>query len=729
MDISEGNCRVELLLVFDSILNKNFFALIILKEATKIEMSQNQIRSFEQHIITGEASNEVENQNSSNMCSQFLTQEGKCYGMYLPNYEIDRRALSLSFGTYSSRRACNNYQSRFIDSDGIPTLSDLVSITDRHESEYSSLQRHYSSSPEKVNPQLKCLKVTVQLEGDKSSSNKKGERFTLLQGDEIKGFITISNSSNMKLPYTACLVTLVGYISLKSDNQFNLKHKKEIIHRFLSMVDYDASNSLSSSDGNGSAFATDAENSYLLKGNRRIFLEPSASCRKFFKFRLPEHLVNYACPVQNLQQHCELLPTFDFCPKPGSVLLNWFKKGLNSIGNDSREDKRLGCPASEASISYCIEAKIIGEISDYQEYLYTKYRAIEKKVLTRLINIDKTFVTLNVLPRSNLAHLGQELFADQCKEIYNDLQERAKKKLYSNQKKKPIEKLVSVSKNQQLYKDDKNGSSAATHTLGETINSDAKIPTDLFSTVSNSLGTIRITMPAMLLNISPSLRYMYSNTDNVSLPQYTLKFPINLEFSSNCLDKNHKFPKLTNVSFELVALTFISRTTPIPIPIPIVINYDILFGEKKITDDINFDPFEERIRKPFRSLLSKMDTALRKNEGSQLISDLRCLTNLEYKYERMPVEDNSNTGISKVVLSTPWERSSSEDCKNFKKTIHIDINATGIKHTLEKLHWVPQFQSCFVGRMYFCKIKLKMRSAHDIAINLPLYIMENKSTF
>ena len=88
--------------------------------------------------------------------------------------------------------------------------------------------------------------------------------------------------------------------------------------------------------------------------------------------------------------------------------------------------------------------------------IYTPHiEAIEKKLLKGLINIDKANVTICVLPTSDLEHLDQELFGTQCKEIYHDLIARTKKKVYSNEKRMSIEKLLSVCKIQQLYTSDK----------------------------------------------------------------------------------------------------------------------------------------------------------------------------------------------------------------------------------------------------------------------------------
>lgn len=70
---------------------------------------------------------------------------------------------------------------------------------------------------------------------------------------------------------------------------------------------------------------------------------------------------------------------------------------------------------------------------------------------------------------------------------------------------------------------------------------------------------------------------MPANVDNINLKPYTRRIPINLEFTPSTLKKSHKFPKVSNVSFELVALTFMSRI----LPIPIAIKHDRLFGKKK----------------------------------------------------------------------------------------------------------------------------------------------------
>lgn len=61
------------------------------------------------------------------------------------------------------------------------------------------------------------------------------------------------------LPYIACLLTLVGYISVTEDKQqfSELYKKKKIVQRFLSMIDYDASHSLSNSDDINALFAAD----------------------------------------------------------------------------------------------------------------------------------------------------------------------------------------------------------------------------------------------------------------------------------------------------------------------------------------------------------------------------------------------------------------------------------------------------------------------------------------
>lgn len=133
-----------------------------------------------------------------------------------------------------------------------------------------------------------------------------------------------------------------------------------------------------------------------------------------------------------------------------------------------------------------------------------------------------------------------------------------------------------------------------------------------------------------------------------------------------------------------------------------MIDYDILFEQKKIIDFKNYDPVEEQIRRPFRSLLSKMKIALRKNEDYQLISDLRCLSNMEYNYERMSVptlQDNSNGGVSKAVSSTPWEHSNS-NYNHFRKTVNIDINAIWMTYT-QKTKMGSRIPKLFHGKDVF----------------------------
>lgn len=79
-------------------------------------------------------------------------------------------------------------------------------------------------------------------------------------------------------------------------------------------------------------------------------------------------------------------------------------------------------------------------------------------------------------------------------------------------------------------------------------------------------------------------------------------------------------------------------------------------GRKKITDDKVYDPFEEQIRKPFRSPFLNMSMILIKKDDCQLILDLRSLAYVEYEYESafVPTLVDSLSGeVSKIVSSTP----------------------------------------------------------------------------
>lgn len=229
-----------------------------------------------------------------------------------------------------------------------------------------------------------------------------------------------------------------------------------------------------------------------------------------------------------------------------------------------------------------------------------------------------------------------------------------------------------------------------------------------FSCLSNPAD--RMTISAKILTNLSSPPYNDTKLDDIHLPPHTLRIPIEIKFVISRLDKNYKLPKTRVASCKLITLA--------SLPIPIIINYDILFGENKISDRKNYDPFENHIRS--RCLLSNIDMELMKNEEYQLILDLKSLACLDYKYERLPnpnLEENSKNEISKVVLSTSWEFTNLRECA-FKKTIKIDINALGMKNILGNLHWVPEFQSCVTGKIYLLEINLKIGNSSDITINL-----------
>lgn len=98
------------------------------KETAKIDLSEAETEKLEQQVVSDSC--------YSNTYSQYLNKEGNC-STSLPNYKSDRGALSLSYGSQSSMYTHSIFRECIMVSDGLPTLSDLISTCDKPQSKYS----------------------------------------------------------------------------------------------------------------------------------------------------------------------------------------------------------------------------------------------------------------------------------------------------------------------------------------------------------------------------------------------------------------------------------------------------------------------------------------------------------------------------------------------------------------------------------------------------------------
>lgn len=110
------------------------------------------------------------------------------------------------------------------------------------------------------------------------------------------------------------------------------------------------------------------------------------------------------------------------------------------------------------------------------------------------------------------------------------------------------------------------------------------------------------------------------------------------------------------------------------------------------------------------------------NVDSQLIMDVRAMADLGCKYHHIKVND-LQIKTDKGLLH--WEKDTLVQDGQYIKTIDIftDINSIFKEKTQEVFTLVPSFQSCFLGRMYFLNISVKLQNHDPVYMKIPFDIV------
>ncbi|KAH3672045.1 hypothetical protein WICMUC_004492 [Wickerhamomyces mucosus] len=557
-------------------------------------------------------------------------------------------------------------------------------------------------------PQLNC-------KTDPESSLKE-----YTSGDIVHGYVTIKNKSSKEIPFNMFYVTLEGTVSV-----IDVKNKKQMMKKFLSMVDLSASWSyacISSSAINQDYCAGELDHEGYQFGlrNDRI-LKPNGKYKKFFTFKFPYRLLDNNCR-HSQQYHLLLPPSFGFnrLYKQGKYnhmmidpILNYgvYGKGSPILTNDLSNDT--------LSINYSINGVMIAEdqrdnfalkVLKHQEYFL---RFIPFGFGESLFSSKTLLTDFKKIIESNLRNC-KEFWENPSLEDYEhlkfqQLQSRNNHISFPLRNENDIPNEVS-----KIYK----FSSSQSHSLFKKSSSNCCI---------NGLITITSNIPKDgLPYIAPNLIQKINNKsklndlgkeninnmlETLTLNEKKILTEINLKLNFQPSNNNFKidlkkFPKISNIDIDLLVLNIFSSGN-----IPIKLSSDIFLSQNDHSEDEDIlHDFKQRFStyiKDYKEYKERFDDAglsIDKYFDVNLVKDLNAIDNLDFDLFRL-----------KNPFKVKFEQSQ-WSIEDLSKSVKIDLNLlNNIKETL-----IPNFQNCLISRFYFLKIIIKFQGGNETNLKIPI---------
>lgn len=576
----------------------------------------------------------------------------------LPTYKEIENLYCNTYDVLSCRR-------NFMDL--LNELPLLESILDTRSHNSGTHNHIYSKKYEKNDLDYwKRLKIDIEIANHRS---------LFIQGDIISGKVVISNESSTIFPYLLCSVALVG--NVLTPETLRSKVRWIPIEKFLMLTDFKTTSELTNMGNNDSIFQSNEGQKYLM---------PSDTHSSSFMFKIPESLLSDTCNLHELPKHCNLLPSKEI------------ENGVGHSHNITRKDKvvKRNSQNIDMVIRYNIEVSVIGKLSDYKNQVSGDYN----------ITIAKKQLRINIDPYTNINSLY--LLIDESSEAYMQLIKRVKKM---------IAKRKDAGTNKKSNLSEKEGLSRLENHLDMNFqNPNHCILQSYCSYVkSKSLwytkykGNIKVQIPKKNVYLDILSGHFYC-ISQVSLCSRFFLIPIEFELLNP--NRLFKFCMIEKVSAELMCLRMTSRY----LRIPIVIGPDLLFGSKVISDDKDFNPIEENIKRPLFPLLNAIRLLKMKSSDYSLIADVQSLVNLGYCYEMIKISN-----WNEILIWSPDK----EYPERGKSKIVVTVDGKKLKSNFEELELEQDFQSCYINKFYYLKIRIKIHDMGNIFVHVPLTIKRN----
>lgn len=581
----------------------------------------------------------------------------------------------------------------------------------------------------------------------------------LCQGDFIHGFVTIKNNWTAPIPFDMVYVACEGILCVKSvPADVKEQDLPPVVYKFLNMLDLYASWSYANID----RLATDRgdphdwcegetdplDNTVLSINVKRTFM-PGITYKRFFSFRIPERLLDDCCDIHSLDAHCQLPPTLGQAYNLNDHKNHFSKKG--TFKDFSPMNSFVG---------YSVSARVIGRGSQYGLDLKQ-----DKYVL-----VSESHKPFRVIPQT-IQQLYPKSHNNEVNACFADLKTQIASKIELGQLVAAIMKTGSAGTLSSFSPLSTNTSRSSLNLLSDKVRHLYVLPSrggsiskkseekyyrhissfkkkGITGSIKGS-GTLYLSTPQTTYTLPYIPPLEYRNP----FQGYKTTFRVPIEISYVC-DKNDGgtvLPTIKEISSELIVLTISSRKHEIPIEF----NHEMCFDDE-IVDDMgtkrpeDISSFESKVIRPFQAYYSTLihlmktigfnDSAFRVE--TKLFKDVKCLAMLQTKKIILPISNVSiyenKNGVDDVCSSQDgiaYELKSSPINENFdiySKSLEVEVDLkncqwhtfanTQVRKGLDLICLVPNFQKCFISRIYYLKLTVKYRHGVTQVLHLPISI-------
>ncbi|CAK7893229.1 hypothetical protein CAAN1_08S02388 [[Candida] anglica] len=540
------------------------------------------------------------------------------------------------------------------------------------------------------------------------------------QGDSLFGYVTVRNDSSADVPFNMFSVVFEGKVSVMNTIGDTIDSKCPLIfYKFLNMFDYNASWTPAFIDTNVRESGIDPIDGTTLQFPMERVFAPKTTYKKFFTFTIPEKLLDCACEIHNLSQHCEALPTIGLAREQFLIELRRLREqqrppvsaqstrpqlkatsSSSSIGSKNGVHKVLKTRIKDFSfpdtaISYSIEARVVGKASDYP-------KIFKDSIQDEFVLVNESSCYVRLIPRERLSQdVSKDQILRESKLVYENIISRIDESLENDQTsgKTPMRKS-STRKLPHLYKPMEKLSISSPPIYSLTI---PCIKKATLTSAAKSIGVISLSTPKRTY----VLPYVTHETKATKKINSRITIPLDFTFQGT-----KSPPELKNISVELIAFTYRSKKYPVPIEF----YHDLLFTNSSSTNQ----SFEHIVTNKFQRYLTTINKLSQVvgweniNVSKQLFMDIKSLAKLQPKYTSIRAD---HVEISPLK----WCKTSGANSSEYSGETVVSINEKTF-HTESDICLVPSFQSCIIGRLYYLKITISMQHAEPIVMKIPINI-------
>lgn len=632
---------------------------------------------------------------------------------YMFNRTLTESSLTDSVPPQYEESMCDSRSSTLLD-ESATNPSYIPSI------DSSNLLLNNLDKLQKINLPFEAkIELTEEMPVLGSPCTRKNPLSQYLPGDMVYGHISFENKSKFKIPFEMLLVSMECEIGV-----LNPKGNTLIKKKILTTYDLEASFNFLGTDGdNDTCHILDPlDKKYLGFSERSLY--PGVPIKKFFKFKIPNYILDDECNDQ-LFEHLKLPPSF------GINRSSW-----NSKASFIHYEKHLGYGRIDKAgspiivndyaghgefCSFFINAQIIGKRLEEYRPFYTpttthQYEFIFLKNVEHYFRVGKQPPVLGEYRVTNGSTKSQlDVFENLAKETLEVLHERELLREVDILDMRTQDEIIFSSCGKCKYAS--NADSEATDCKHQSLTSyrrDASFEykKDFFNKRDGKLNVeckfdksqhIRGFLPKLLDAHSQEKFYKEVNDETVAA---LLK--IELEFKpSKASSVDPKLPTTINITPKMIAADIQSAFS-----IPFTIDDEFLLNDSKAI---------QQLFAKFALYYNKILEVMKINNYGVPKRTLQLLKGLGYcKYKEIPIPDIFKS--QKVSISqNMWTYDQQQNVFRCAFDVPLQYDIKSIRDTPKCL--TPSFQTCLLARLYKINFEVSPSRGKTSVVSFPITVV------